>query len=99
MRIIQSRRRFLATASLAGAVSLVGAPRSAHSEPPPETTTVRLPRWTSSAYCWAPAYLAGELLRVEGFTDVQYIESQSVWGDIKLLLKTVPAVLLGKGAY
>jgi NitT/TauT family transport system substrate-binding protein len=84
MRIIQTRRRFLATASLAGAVSLVGAPRSAHSEPPPETTTVRLPRWTSSAYCWAPAYLAGELLRVEGFTDVQYIESdpkvdQSVW--------------------
>ena len=31
--------------------------------------------------------------------DVQYIESQSVWVDIKLLLKTVPAVLLGKGAY
>jgi lipopolysaccharide/colanic/teichoic acid biosynthesis glycosyltransferase len=31
--------------------------------------------------------------------DVQYIESQSVWLDIKLLLKTVPAVLLGKGAY
>lgn len=31
--------------------------------------------------------------------DVQYIESQSFWLDIKLLLKTVPAVLLGKGAY
>lgn len=31
--------------------------------------------------------------------DVQYIESQSVWLDIKLLLKTIPAVLLGKGAY
>src|SRR5271166_5764761 len=31
--------------------------------------------------------------------DVQYIESQSVWLDVKLLLKTVPAVLLGKGAY
>jgi lipopolysaccharide/colanic/teichoic acid biosynthesis glycosyltransferase len=31
--------------------------------------------------------------------DVQYIESQSLWLDIKLLLKTVPAVLLGKGAY
>lgn len=31
--------------------------------------------------------------------DVQYIESQSVWLDIKLLLQTVPAVLLGKGAY
>ncbi len=31
--------------------------------------------------------------------DVQYIESQSLWVDVKLLLKTVPAVLLGKGAY
>lgn len=31
--------------------------------------------------------------------DVQYIESQSLWLDIKLLLQTIPAVLLGKGAY
>jgi exopolysaccharide biosynthesis polyprenyl glycosylphosphotransferase len=31
--------------------------------------------------------------------DVQYIENQSFWGDIKILLKTIPAVLLGKGAY
>ncbi len=31
--------------------------------------------------------------------DVQYIQSQNLWLDIKLLLMTVPAVLLGKGAY
>ncbi len=31
--------------------------------------------------------------------DVQYIESRSLWFDIKLLLSTIPAVLLGKGAY
>jgi lipopolysaccharide/colanic/teichoic acid biosynthesis glycosyltransferase len=31
--------------------------------------------------------------------DVQYIESQSLWGDLKLLLKTIPAVLTGRGAY
>jgi exopolysaccharide biosynthesis polyprenyl glycosylphosphotransferase len=30
--------------------------------------------------------------------DVQYIESQSFWLDLKILLKTVPAVLSGKGA-
>jgi lipopolysaccharide/colanic/teichoic acid biosynthesis glycosyltransferase len=30
--------------------------------------------------------------------DVRYIESQSVWKDIKLLAKTVPAILFGKGA-
>ena len=31
--------------------------------------------------------------------DVQYIQSQSIWLDIKLLLQTVPAVLLSRGAY
>lgn len=31
--------------------------------------------------------------------DLQYIESQSLWFDIALLLKTVPAVLFGRGAY
>jgi exopolysaccharide biosynthesis polyprenyl glycosylphosphotransferase len=30
--------------------------------------------------------------------DVQYIESQSFWLDCKILLRTVPAVLLGRGA-
>ncbi len=34
--------------------------------------------------CWAGAYLAGELLRAEGFTDVRYVQGdpkvdQSVW--------------------
>lgn len=31
--------------------------------------------------------------------DVEYIESRSPWLDFKLLLRTVPAVLLGKGAF
>jgi lipopolysaccharide/colanic/teichoic acid biosynthesis glycosyltransferase len=31
--------------------------------------------------------------------DIEYIESQSLWLDFKLLVKTVPAVLLGRGAY
>ncbi len=31
--------------------------------------------------------------------DLQYIESQSLWVDIKILLKTIPAVIFGKGAY
>jgi lipopolysaccharide/colanic/teichoic acid biosynthesis glycosyltransferase len=31
--------------------------------------------------------------------DLQYIESRSLLLDLKLLLKTIPAVLLGKGAY
>lgn len=31
--------------------------------------------------------------------DVQYIDSQSFWNDMKILAMTVPAVLEGKGAY
>lgn len=31
--------------------------------------------------------------------DVEYIQSQSLWTDFKILLKTVPALLLGSGAY
>ncbi|MEI6415989.1 MAG: sugar transferase [Pseudomonadota bacterium] len=31
--------------------------------------------------------------------DVEYIEQQSLWYDIKLLFKTIPAVITGRGAY
>lgn len=31
--------------------------------------------------------------------DLQYIADQSFWSDVKILVKTVPAVLLGRGAY
>ncbi|GGZ99827.1 multidrug MFS transporter [Arenicella chitinivorans] len=31
--------------------------------------------------------------------DLQYIESQSIWVDIMLLIKTIPAVLTARGAY
>ena len=31
--------------------------------------------------------------------DAAYIDSQSFWMDFKLLLKTIPAVLLGRGAF
>jgi NitT/TauT family transport system substrate-binding protein len=84
MQIIQTRRRFLAGAAMAGAAGIVGLPKSLHAEPPLETTTVRLPRWVGGSYCWAGAYIAGELMRAEGFTDVRYVEvdrsvDQSEW--------------------
>jgi NitT/TauT family transport system substrate-binding protein len=75
MQIAQSRRGFLAT-SLGGAAGLLGLPpRSALAEPPLETTAVRLPRWVGGAICWAATYIAGELLRADGFTDVRYVEA------------------------
>lgn len=74
MSIIQSRRGFLAGAAMAGAAGIVGLPKSLHAETPLETTTVRLPRWVGGAYCWAGMYIAGELMRAEGLTDVRFVE-------------------------
>ncbi len=66
-----SRREFLSTAALAGTGALFGLQsNSLAAEPPPETTKLRLIR---SAMCQAPQYLADELLRDEGFTDIQDI--------------------------
>ena len=31
--------------------------------------------------------------------DYKYINERSLWTDLKIILKTVPAVLLGRGAY
>ena len=56
MQIIQNRRRFLAGAAAAGAAGLIGTTTPARAEPPPETTSVRLPRWIDGAYCWAGLY-------------------------------------------
>ena len=75
MPIMQSRRRFLAALSSAGAAGLVGAPRSFSAEPPPETTTVRLAKGSSP--CGAPVYAAEELLRDEGFSDIRYVATAS----------------------
>ena len=71
MMTMQSRRRFLTALSLAGAAGLIRAPVSRAAEGALETTTVRLGK---GSLCGAPAYLAEELLRAEGFTDVGYPE-------------------------
>ena len=73
MLITQTRRRFLTTLSLAGAGSLVRAPRVLAAEGALETTTVRLPKFSS--ICVSPQYVAEELLRAEGFTDIRYVDT------------------------
>jgi NitT/TauT family transport system substrate-binding protein len=70
-----TRRTFLANASALGAASLFALPRSAAAEPPPETTKIRLVH--TPAICLAPQYLAEELLRLEGFSEVSYVEMAS----------------------
>src|SRR5436309_9719340 len=68
-----SRREFLNRITLAGAATFLGVrPLPVAAEPPPETTRLRLLR--APSICWAPQYIADDLLRAEGFTDITYVE-------------------------
>ena len=69
----QNRRRFLATLTATGAVGLIGGPHSRAQEGRLETTTVRIAK--IAGICVAPTYVADELLRAEGFTDIRYVET------------------------
>jgi NitT/TauT family transport system substrate-binding protein len=71
MQAAHSRRRFLATVSAAGAASLLAVQNTSGQDALPETSTIRLTR--NAGICQAPQYIAEELLRAEGFTDIQHI--------------------------
>ena len=69
-----SRREFLTNLGFAGAAALLGLQSDVFAaEPPPETTKLRLDQ-RSGGICTAPQYVAEQLLRGEGFTDVQYLK-------------------------
>ena len=69
MHIMQSGRDFLTTLSAAGAAGVFGTRVSLADESPPEVTTLRLSTYPN--ICLAPGFVADELLRAEGFTDVR----------------------------
>jgi len=75
MLITQTRRRFLATVSMAGGAVLLRASPVQAAEGALETTTVRLLH--KPTICGAPQYVAEELLRAEGFTDISYTKIAS----------------------
>jgi NitT/TauT family transport system substrate-binding protein len=103
MPIVHSRRRFLTDVAFAGAAGLAGggaglavvgaflggSGQSLAAEPPPEITAIRLAKGSIS--CVAPQYVAEELLRAEGFTDIHYVELE---GDIGK--RGIPA-MIGRG--
>ncbi|MGZ8425322.1 MAG: ABC transporter substrate-binding protein [Candidatus Binatia bacterium] len=67
-----NRREFLTNLAVAGSAALLGLHADAFAaEPPPETKRIRIPQIPST--CRSPEWVAEELLRAEGFTDVQYI--------------------------
>jgi len=74
MQSTQSRRSFLATLSSASAALLFGGSKALAEETTLETTQIRLYDW--SGVCIAPQFVAEELLKSEGFTDVQYLRDE-----------------------
>jgi len=78
------RRDFLSYAATLGASAALGIPRLAAAEAPPETTRIRLVQLPT--ICQAPQYVAEELLRSEGFTDVQYLKKPGATKAIETAL-------------
>jgi NitT/TauT family transport system substrate-binding protein len=93
MQSTQSRRDFLASASLVTAAGVLRTQAAFAAEPPPEITTIRLGYWPGYA-CLAPQSISGALLRAEGFTDVRFVplaDTKSVaGGQIDFDLDTAP---------
>ena len=95
-----SRRDFVGSLTAATTMGLLGMnPRLVRAEPPPETTRIRIAK--VPAICLAPMYVAEELLRGEGFTDVQYVEmdlpkiaSSVAEGSTDLSAETAPDLVM-----
>jgi NitT/TauT family transport system substrate-binding protein len=75
MAPIQTRRHFLTTIGLAGAAAVIQVGPASATEGPPETAAIRLAK--IPGICIAPQYIADELLRAEGFSEIQYVPMQT----------------------
>src|ERR687895_1307260 len=84
------RRDFLRRGAAVAAAAFLARPSRVAADPPPETTKLRIVREPS--ICIAPQYAAEELLKAEGFIDVEYVKTpsepyraassgSSMWGD------------------
>ena len=84
---MQNRRLFLASLSSAATAGLFGGSKVVAEEAPLETTRIRL--YDATGLCLAPQFVAEELLKGEGFTEVQYLRDEA---------GTLPNRLLASGA-
>jgi NitT/TauT family transport system substrate-binding protein len=100
MQMAQSRRRFLVGLSSAGASGLIGGSNSSAQEGRLETTTVRIAK--IAGICIAPQYVADELLRAEGFTDIRYVATDAgvpaalslARGEVDFTANYAPALII-----
>ena len=94
---LQTRRRFLGTAALAGAAGMLPFLGARAAEPPPETTMVKLPRDPDTM----PQMIIRQLLQAEGFTDIRLTASptnpgeQLARGDVDLMVGYASNFIVG----
>jgi len=72
MSIMQTRRRFLCSAAFAGGASILPSLGARGADQSPETTTIKLGK--ASAICTMPQMIPQQLLEVEGFTDIRFVD-------------------------
>lgn len=79
-----TRREFVNSMTLAAAAGALGHTHDLlAAEPAPETTRIRLIR--ESSICLAPVYIAEELLKAEGFREIQYVPLEGALGTGQML--------------
>ena len=101
-----TRREFLSGLALTGTAALLGldAELAAAGDPPPETTRIRI--HDAPITCFAPSYVASELLGLEGFSDIQYVKTPLAEGPngalaegkVDFIMNDPPAHLLSLDA-
>ena len=72
-----ARRDFLAQAAALAGTALLPFSNSARAEAPPEVNKIRLVH--TPGICLSPQYLAEEFLRLEGFSEIEYVESPTTF--------------------
>jgi len=99
------RREFMTLMTAVGAAGVLTLrPDPAAAEPPPETTRIRLPKYSVDVACTAPQWVAEELIRAEGFIDVQFITPTRnqvevlAAGELDVILGDVTGMILGLNA-
>ncbi len=100
---MNTRRTFVAGLTVAAAAGPRGWwPPAAAAEPPPETTRIKV--LNVPAACIAPQFVAEELLRAEGFSDLRYVTPRPApgpyitralaSGEIDLTMMDIPSLVL-----
>src|SRR5215831_7715140 len=100
MQAARTRRGVLAGLSSVSIAGLMGSPQASAQEGRLETTSIRIAK--IAGICIAPQYVADELLRAEGFTDVRYVTTEPglvsalslAHGEVDFTANFAPALML-----